>query len=133
MRALGSATGGILVGHQPKAHKAEFQEVLSMSKSATFGVIIGNRGFFPDALARDGRKEIPLVTGIGVILIGLIEAFRGALVQVFGLTDQSVVRVEVGGLVSVISVAANLVFRHMAALAEEVSGLVLTFHNLILR
>ena len=29
-----------------------------MSKSTTFGVIIGNRGFFPDILARDGREEI---------------------------------------------------------------------------
>ncbi len=29
-----------------------------MSKSAKFGVIIGNRGFFPDILARDGRVEI---------------------------------------------------------------------------
>ena len=29
-----------------------------MSKSATFGVIVGNRGFFPDILARDGREEI---------------------------------------------------------------------------
>jgi L-fucose isomerase-like protein len=29
-----------------------------MSKPATFGVIIGNRGFFPDVLARDGREEI---------------------------------------------------------------------------
>ncbi|MGE5327140.1 MAG: L-fucose/L-arabinose isomerase family protein [Deltaproteobacteria bacterium] len=27
-------------------------------RTATFGVIVGNRGFFPDALARDGRKEI---------------------------------------------------------------------------
>ena len=25
---------------------------------STFGVIIGNRGFFPDVLARDGREEI---------------------------------------------------------------------------
>ena len=24
----------------------------------TFGVIVGNRGFFPDVLARDGREEI---------------------------------------------------------------------------
>ncbi len=23
-----------------------------------FGVIVGNRGFFPDVLARDGREEI---------------------------------------------------------------------------
>jgi len=29
-----------------------------MSKRTTFGVIIGNRGFFPDVLARDGREEI---------------------------------------------------------------------------
>ena len=27
-------------------------------KKTTFGVIIGNRGFFPDALAKDGRKNI---------------------------------------------------------------------------
>ena len=25
---------------------------------ATFGVIVGNRGFFPDVLARDGRQEV---------------------------------------------------------------------------
>ena len=25
---------------------------------STFGVIVGNRGFFPDVLARDGREEI---------------------------------------------------------------------------
>ena len=24
----------------------------------TFGVIVGNRGFFPDALAKEGRKNI---------------------------------------------------------------------------
>ena len=24
----------------------------------TFGVIVGNRGFFPDILAKEGRKEI---------------------------------------------------------------------------
>ncbi len=29
-----------------------------MSKPTTFGVIIGNRGFFPAVLARDGREEI---------------------------------------------------------------------------
>ena len=31
--------------------------------STTFGVIIGNRGFFPDILARDGREEILRVLG----------------------------------------------------------------------
>jgi len=29
-----------------------------MAAPTTFGVIIGNRGFFPDVLARDGREEI---------------------------------------------------------------------------
>ena len=27
-------------------------------KKTTFGVIIGNRGFFPDILVKDGRKAI---------------------------------------------------------------------------
>lgn len=26
-------------------------------RTTTFGVIIGNRGFFPDQLARDGREK----------------------------------------------------------------------------
>ena len=29
-----------------------------MTKQMTMGVIIGNRGFFPDHLARDGREEM---------------------------------------------------------------------------
>ena len=27
-------------------------------RKTTFGVIVGNRGFFPDVLAKDGRKNI---------------------------------------------------------------------------
>ena len=27
-------------------------------RKTTFGVVIGNRGFFPDALAKQGRKDI---------------------------------------------------------------------------
>ena len=34
---------------------------------ATFGVIVGNRGFFPDHLARSGREE--MLTAIGIIWI----------------------------------------------------------------
>lgn len=34
-------------------------------KKTTFGVIIGNRGFFPDILARDGREEILRVLDAG--------------------------------------------------------------------
>ncbi len=29
-----------------------------MAKQMTFGVIVGNRGFFPDHLAKTGREEI---------------------------------------------------------------------------
>ena len=29
-----------------------------MSKKMTMGVIIGNRGFFPDQLAKTGREEM---------------------------------------------------------------------------
>ena len=27
-------------------------------KKVTFGVIVGNRGFFPDVLAKEGRRDI---------------------------------------------------------------------------
>ena len=29
-----------------------------MARQMTFGVIVGNRGFFPDQLAKTGREEI---------------------------------------------------------------------------
>ncbi len=29
-----------------------------MAKQMTFGVIVGNRGFFPDHLAKTGREEM---------------------------------------------------------------------------
>ncbi len=29
-----------------------------MKKNLTFGVIVGNRGFFPDILAKEGHSEI---------------------------------------------------------------------------
>ncbi len=29
-----------------------------MNKNMTFGVIVGNRGFFPDHLAKSGREEM---------------------------------------------------------------------------
>ncbi len=43
-----------------------------MSKRTTFGVIVGNRGFFPDHLCEDGRKEILAVLaseGFGAIAL----------------------------------------------------------------
>ena len=45
-----------------------------MSKPITLGVIVGNRGFFPDHLCDTGRKQI-LATleklGIGAIILEL--------------------------------------------------------------
>ena len=52
-----------------------------MSKSTTLGVIIGNRGFFPPALARDGREEILRVLeqeGYGTICLTPEESKFGA-------------------------------------------------------
>ena len=42
-------------------------------RRTTFGVIVGNRGFFPDHLAKSGRAEIiaalpPFVTAVGVFV-----------------------------------------------------------------
>ncbi len=52
-----------------------------MSKPTTFGVIIGNRGFFPAVLARDGREEILRVheqEGYGIVCLTPEESKFGA-------------------------------------------------------
>jgi L-fucose isomerase-like protein len=49
--------------------------------STTFGVIIGNRGFFPDILARDGRDEILRVLeqeGYGAVCVTPQETKHGS-------------------------------------------------------
>ena len=51
-----------------------------MSK-VTFGVIVGNRGFFPDILAKEGRKDILAVLkkgGYGAVALPLTETRYGA-------------------------------------------------------
>ncbi len=51
-----------------------------MSKM-TFGVIVGNRGFFPDALAKEGRKAILAVlkdNGYGAVALPMTETKFGA-------------------------------------------------------
>src|SRR5690348_364783 len=50
-RVVGQSYGG--VGRELYHCIPAAEEFMS-----TFGVIIGNRGFFPDVLARDGREEI---------------------------------------------------------------------------
>ena len=52
-----------------------------MKKQMTFGLIIGNRGFFPDHLARSGREEMIKViedAGSGVVVLGTGDSKFGA-------------------------------------------------------
>ena len=54
-------------------------------KKTTFGVIVGNRGFFPDVLAKQGRKDILDVlkkNGNGAVALSMQDAKYGA-VQTF--------------------------------------------------
>jgi L-fucose isomerase-like protein len=52
-----------------------------MNKSMTMGVIVGNRGFFPDHLAKEGREEIiKALTGAGIdpLVLGPQDSKYGA-------------------------------------------------------
>src|ERR1700734_259960 len=52
-----------------------------MKKEQTFGLIVGNRGFFPDHLAKEGREEMLKVlegAGIRVITLTPDESKHGA-------------------------------------------------------
>jgi len=51
------------------------------AKTVTFGVIVGNRGFFPDHLAKSGRDEMLAAlthAGYGVVAVGSEETKHGA-------------------------------------------------------
>ncbi|HXK31416.1 MAG TPA: fucose isomerase, partial [Candidatus Paceibacterota bacterium] len=50
-------------------------------KKTTFAVIVGNRGFFPDALAKQGRKDILDVlkkTGFETVALSMQQTKYGA-------------------------------------------------------
>ena len=50
-------------------------------KKTTFGVIVGNRGFFPDVLAKQGRKDILDVlkkNGFGSVSLPMQDTKYGA-------------------------------------------------------
>jgi len=52
-----------------------------MAKKMTMGVIVGNRGFFPDALAKSGREEIMRAlekAGMGCVVLGPDQSKYGA-------------------------------------------------------
>ncbi len=50
-------------------------------KKMTFGVIVGNRGFFPDHLAKSGREEmLSVLSGAGhdAVVLGPEDSKHGA-------------------------------------------------------
>jgi len=50
-------------------------------KKVTFGVIVGNRGFFPDVLAKEGRRDILDVlkrNGYGAVALSMTDTKYGA-------------------------------------------------------
>src|SRR5258707_11676582 len=54
---------------------------IEMSARAIFGLIIGNRGFFPDHLAKSGREEMIQVlqsAGIDLVALGPEQSKHGA-------------------------------------------------------
>jgi len=53
----------------------------TMDRRVTFGIIIGNRGFFPDHLAKSGREELLDVigkAGFGIVALGPADSKYGA-------------------------------------------------------
>jgi L-fucose isomerase-like protein len=54
---------------------------MTAQRTMTFGVVVGNRGFFPDHLAKTGHEEIIAVleaAGAKVIVLGPEDSKHGA-------------------------------------------------------
>ena len=67
----------------PAANAARIKGANNMAAQGkvTFGVIVGNRGFFPDHLAKSGREEIIKVleaAGANVVVLGPEDSKYGA-------------------------------------------------------
>ncbi|MEJ2083704.1 MAG: hypothetical protein P8Y94_16455 [Acidobacteriota bacterium] len=59
-------------------HSTEELEI--MKKQMTMGLIVGNRGFFPDRLAEEGRTEmIGELQNAGMKVVCAVIAFRSVL------------------------------------------------------
>src|SRR6266700_1523743 len=84
---------------------------MATQRTMTFGVIVGNRGFFPDHLAKTGREEIVSVleaAGARAIVLGPEESKYGA-VETYAEAQH----------------CAELFKKH----AEEIDGIILTLPN----
>jgi L-fucose isomerase-like protein len=84
---------------------------MAAKRAMTFGVIVGNRGFFPDELARTGREEIIKVlteAGAKAIVLDPSESKHGA-VETYAESQK----------------CAELFKKH----AEEIDGIIITLPN----
>ena len=84
---------------------------MTAERKMTFGVIVGNRGFFPDHLAKTGREEIISVleaAGARAIVLGPEQSKYGA-VETYPEAQH----------------CAELFKKH----AEEIDGIILTLPN----
>ena len=86
-------------------------ENMAAQRTMTFGIVVGNRGFFPDHLAKTGREEIISVleaAGAKAIVLGPEESKYGA-VETYAESKQ----------------CAELFKKH----AEEIDGIIITLPN----
>ncbi len=84
---------------------------MAAQKKVTFGVIVGNRGFFPDMLAKTGREEIIKVleaVGANVVVLSPEESKHGA-VETYAEAQR----------------CAELFKKH----SEEIDGIIVTLPN----
>jgi L-fucose isomerase-like protein len=84
---------------------------MAAQRKVTFGVVVGNRGFFPDHLAKSGREEIIKIleaAGANVVVLSPKESKYGA-VETYAESQQ----------------CAALFKKH----AEEIDGIIITLPN----
>jgi L-fucose isomerase-like protein len=71
-----------MVGAGGKGDAQREREESAMSGKLTLGLIVGNRGFFPDQLAKEGREEMERIlrtAGVEVVAVGAGETKHGAI------------------------------------------------------
>lgn len=111
IQQLQSNVGGKLAATQTAAQAAARPARPRLARRVTFGVIVGNRGFFPGHLARTGRGEILQALseeGYDAVILGAAETNYGAVES----RDEA-------------KLCADLFRRH----AHEIDGVIVTLPN----
>ncbi|MEP6766991.1 MAG: hypothetical protein ABJB66_21925, partial [Gemmatimonadaceae bacterium] len=106
-----SNVGGKLAADRVAADALPKRARTRPTKRVTFGVIVGNRGFFPGHLAREGRDEILRTleaAGYGAVIVGAEETGYGAIES----RDEA-------------KLCANLFKQHR----DEIDGIIVTLPN----